>query len=464
MTNWIPDIKDRIGPLYRVIADALGDDVAAGRLPPGTRLPTHRDLAFRLGVTVGTVTRAYAEAEKRGLIGGEVGRGTFVQGQTAPPAADTPDWPVRVAPSAVMLTTILPEQNDAARALSTTLAELATSNDLASLVGYAPHAGSESHRRAAVEWMERRHRLRASPDDVLLATGAQNATAVALAALTRPGDVILTERLTNYGLKVLCPTLGLHLEGVAMDEEGLAPDAFDAACRRWGPKALYTVPTLHNPTAIVTPTERRREIVAIARRYDVTIMEDDVFGFLVDDATPYHALASDITVYITSLSKSVIAGLRVGYIAAPSALVSRMEATARALHYSIPALPLEVASRWIADGTADRLADHQVEEARVRQQLARRILPPEATLGDANAQHLWLELPDPWRNDEFVLEARRRAVQILPADTFVLGRAGAPHAVRLSLCTPESRGELERGLRVLASVLAGPQTARLSVV
>lgn len=464
MTSWTPDIKDRVGPLYRVIADALGDDVAAGRLKAGARLPTHRDLAFRLGVTVGTVTRAYTEAEKRGLIGGEVGRGTFVLGQAPTPPSESPDWPVRVAPQAVILTTILPEQNEAASALQSTLAELSRSNDLAALVGYAPHAGSLEHRKAAADWMERRHRLRVSPDDVLLATGAQNATAVALAALTRPGDVVLTERLTNYGLKVLCPTLGLHLEGTAMDEWGMTPDALDAACRRWGPKVLYTVPTLHNPTAIVTPTERRKEIVEIARRYDVTIMEDDVFGFLVDDATPYHALAPDISVYITSLSKSVIAGLRVGHIAAPSACVSRMEATSRALQYSIPALPLEVASRWIADGTADRLADHQAAEARARQRLARSILPPELAFGDANAQHLWLELPDPWRNDEFVLEARRRAVQILPADTFVLGRAGAPHAVRLSLCAPDNRVELERGLRVLASVLAGPQTARLSVV
>jgi DNA-binding transcriptional MocR family regulator len=464
MTNWTPDLQGRVGPRYRVIADAIADDVAGGRLTAGTRLPTHRDLAYTLGVTVGTITRAYAEAEKRGLIGGEVGRGTFVLGQVQPPVVDSPDWPVSVSPSAVILTTILPEQNDAIQALQTTLAELAASNDLASLVTYAPHAGFPAHRAAGAEWMQRWHRLNATPDEVVLATGAQNATAVALGALLRPGDVILTERLTNYGLKVLCPTLSAHLEGIAIDDDGIVPEAFDAACRRTGARLLYTVPTLHNPTATVMSVERRKEIIAIARRFDVTIVEDDVFGFLVDDAVPFRALAPDIAIYLTSLSKSVIAGLRIGYIVASASLVSRLEATARALHYSVPALPAEVASRWIGNGMADRMAERQRAEARHRQRMARSILPVEYVRGNANAQHLWLELPEPWRNEEFVAEARRRSVQVLPAETFIVGRGSAPHAVRLSLCTPEHRTDLERGLQTLAQVLAGPLTARLSIV
>lgn len=465
MTSWTPDLSGRAGPRYRAIADVLGDDIAGGRLAPGARLPTHRDLAYQLGVTVGTITRAYAEAEKRGLIGGEVGRGTFVLGQTQQaPVPDSPDWPTRRAPSDVVLTTIMPEQNDAIDALGPTLSEIAASNVLASMIAYTPHAGLPAHRAAGADWMARWHRLHVAPDEVVLATGAQSATAVALAALTRPGDIVLTERLTNYGLKVLCSTIGLHLEGIAIDEDGLLPEAFDAACRRLGPKVLYTVPTLHNPTAIVMPEARRLEIIAIARRFDVTIVEDDVFGFLVTEARPFRALAPDIAIYLTSLSKSVAAGLRVGYLATPAAFLHRLETAARALHYSVPALPAEVASRWIANGTADRMAERQVAEAKIRQRLARSILPIGAVSGHENSQHLWLELPDPWRNDDFVAEARRRSVQVLPADTFVVGRASAPHAVRLSLCTPEDRADLERGLQTLASVLAGPQTARLSIV
>jgi len=464
MTNWTPDLQGRAGPRYRVIADVLADDVTYGRLTPGTRLATHRDLAFRLGVTVGTVTRAYAEAEKRGLIGGEVGRGTFVLGQTPPTPLETPDWPVSLSPSAVVLTTILPEQNGAAQALAQTFSELATSNDLADMVSYAPHAGFPAHRAAGAEWIRRWHRLESTPSEVVLATGAQNATAVVLSTIMRPGDVILTERLTNYGLKVMCPTLSIHLEGVAYDDNGLLPEAFDAACRRTGARVLYTVPTLHNPTASIMPLERRKEIIAVARRFDVTIVEDDVFGFLTDDALPFRALAPDRAIYLTSLSKSVIAGLRIGYIVAPSSLVSRLEATARALHYSTPALPAEVASRWINNGTADRMAEHQRSEARARQKMARAILPRELIGGDDSAQHLWLELPEPWRNEEFVAETRRRSVQILPAETFIVGRGSAPHAARLSLCTPEHRNDLERGLNILADVLSGPVTARLSIV
>ena len=464
VTNWTPDLSDRPGPRYRAIADALADDVASGRLPAGTRLPTHRDLAYRLGVTVGTITRAYAEAERRGLIGGEVGRGTFVQGPRFTPQPDPLSWQRRTEAAAVNMTVIKPEQQASERALAATLTAIATSGNLASLIDYAPHAGLPAHRAAAAQWMARRHRVSASPDSVLITTGAQNGIAVALAAVARPGDVVLTERLTAYGTRTLGATLGLHLEGVALDDHGLMPDALDAACRRLAPKALYMVPSLQNPTASVMPAERRAETAAICRRYGVTILEDDVFGFLLADAKPIQTIAPDITIYITSLSKSVAAGLRVGYVVAPPALAAQLEAAARALHYAAPALPAEVATRWIQDGQADRFAEAERTENAARQELARGILPASVICGDPAAQHLWLALPEPWRREDFVAEAKRRGVVITGADIFAVGRASAPHAVRVGLCMPRTREEVVRGLTALADALASPVSASMSIV
>ncbi len=467
MTNWTPDLAGRTGPLYRNIADALADDVASGALAVGTRLPTHRDLAFRLGVTVGTVTRSYAEAEKRGLIGGEVGRGTFVQGQRPAAVPLTANWaPALTAgdPDLVNMTTIRPEHAVAVQMLGPTMAAIAASGQVASLLGYAPHAGLPGHRAAGAAWLERQHRVAARPDSILLTTGAQNAMAVALAAAARPGDVVLAERLTNIGVKTLAATQGYHLEGVAIDDHGLIPDAFDSACRRLGPKALYLVPTMHNPTAVVMPAARRREIAAIARRHSVILIEDDVFGFMVPDALPIQSIAPDITLYVTSLSKSVSAGLRVGYVVAPPELRSRVEAAIRALQYSAPALPAEVASRWIQDGTADRIAEAQRAEDLARQQLARAILPHGVVYGHPAAQHIWLVLPEPWRREDFVAEARRRGVIVTGADAFAVGRTSAPHAVRIGLCNPGTRDEAARGLRAIADSLEAPASAMLSIV
>ncbi len=469
MTLWVPDLAGRTGPRYRAIADALADDIVHGRLPAGTRLPTHRDLAYRLGVTVGTVTRAYAEAEQRGLIGGEVGRGTFVQDSRRSTANNPLSWhrpPESSLPesSVIDMTTITPFQTAAEAAIRQTLMAIATSNMAETLLAYPPHAGLAAHRIAAAQWLARQHRVTASPDSILLCTGVQNAMAVAMMAMLRPGEVILTERLTNYGMRALATTVHLHVEGVALDDYGLIPDSLDAACRRLAPKVLYTVPTLQNPTASVMPRARREEVVAICRRYGVTIIEDDIFGFLVKDAAPIQTIAPDITVYLSGVSKSIAAGLRVGYMVAPPALVGRLESTIRALHYSAPSLPSEVVTRWISDGHADRLAELQRVEGAARQALARAALPASAVCGHPAGLHLWLMLPEPWRSDEFVTETRRRGVAVIGSDAFTVARSGAPHAVRIGLCMPRTHDEVARGAGILADTLANPVGAALSIV
>ncbi|MBI1206936.1 MAG: aminotransferase class I/II-fold pyridoxal phosphate-dependent enzyme [Azospirillum sp.] len=454
MTSWLPQISDREGPRYRAIADALAEDVGHGRLGPGTRLPTHRDLAYQLGVTVGTITRAYAEAERRGLVGGEVGRGTFVRGAPEKAPATEPFWQPPSEPSVINLAVCLPHSPGVEQAIASAVASLAESGRLGNLLGYSPHGGLPAHRAAGAQWLARQHRAIGAPEQIVVTLGAQNAMAVAFAAIARAGDTIVTERLTYHGMKAVASTLGLQLEGVAIDEHGLIPEHFEQVCRRSAPRALYTVPTLHNPTAAISPVERRAEIVEIARHYDVTIVEDDVFGFLAPNAPPpIQTMAPDITVYLTSLSKSIAAGLRVGYLLAPLSVIPRVEAAMRALQYSAPPLLAELASRWILDGSADRFAQTQRTEALARQALARDLLPPATVGGDAAAQHLWLNLPEPWRREDFVHELRRRGVSVTGADAFVVGRVSAPHAVRLGLCMPRSREELAHGLGIIAATL-----------
>jgi len=476
MTSWQPQLSPEQGPRYRAIADALADDIASGRLKVGERLPTHRELAFALGVTVGTVTRAYAEAERRGLIGGEVGRGTFVR---SPREADTsacvgPGFdpldqsflPVPNPAGPIDLAMCQPPSPGVDRAIAAAVAGLAESGQLAQFLGYTEHGGMPNHRAAAALWLARQHRVEARPEQILITMGAQNGMAVALATVARPGDTVLTERLTYHGMKAVTATLGLNLEGVAFDHEGLIPEAFEHACRRTGVRALYIVPTLHNPTTIIMSAERRHAIAEIARHYNVIIIEDDVFGFLVPDAPPaLQTLAPDVTIYLSSLSKSIAAGLRIGYLVAPLPLVARAEANARALNYSAPALMAGLSSRWILDGTADRFAETQREEARARQALARRLLPPGSVSHSPEAaHHLWLTLPEPWRREEFVHVMRQRGVALTGADVFAVGRGTVPHAVRLGLCTPASREEVARALTMISETLSQHVGAALIIV
>ncbi|QSQ24999.1 PLP-dependent aminotransferase family protein [Pyxidicoccus parkwayensis] len=467
MTSWTPQLRGRDGPLYRVIADALAADIDEGRLAPGTRLPTHRELAEKVGVTVGTVTRAYAEAERRGLIGGEVGRGTFVRHRDAPrhlpaPAPDTGDdalvelglnWPTT------------PPGDPAGTALRKTLDALQRSPRLSELLDYQPPTGLLAHREAGAAWLSR-FGLEAAQEQVVVCSGGQHAMEVALTALTRPGDTVLAEALTYPGLKVLANRLHLHLHGVAMDEHGLKPDALEAACRT-GAKVLFCLPNLQNPTGSVMPEERRRRIASVARKHGLTVVEDDAYGLLLDRRPPpLCTLLPESGWFIGGVSKLLAPGLRIGYLAVPAGTgTERLAETAALAVRMTPPLMAEVADRWVNDGTADELVVRRRREALERLELAREVLGDRVPKSlRAPTYHLWLNLPTGWRAESFTAQARRHGVSVTSSEVFTVGPATAPAAVRVCLGTPRTRASLEKGLRRLCETLEGGPEPLASIV
>jgi len=463
VTLWTPDLTKRAGPRYRAIADALADDVRAGRLKEGTRLPTHRDLAGTLRVTVGTVSRAYSEAERRGLIKGEVGRGTFVR-RDRPEPLDF-GMQTREGPSLIDLSLNFPVSEAEDKLLKKGLLELARDRRLERLLEYLPHAGLHRHREAGAAWVARAG-LEARPEQIIVCNGAQHALAIALMALASPGDVVLAEALTYPVFKTLAALLHLKVVGLPLDDEGLRPDAFEAACKGGAAKFLYCIPTIQNPTATVMPESRRRKIAAIAQAHDVTILEDDIYGLLSKGRPlPLARHAPERTVYVTSLSKTLAPGLRIGFLAAPSRLVDRMVPALGATTWMAAPLMAELAARLIDDGTADALLERKRKEAAARQGMAARILAPLlATPADPHSYHLWFRLPEPWRGEDFASRARQRGVAVNPGEVFAAGAAKAPAAVRVCLGAARSRAQLEKGLLILRETLEGAQHGGLAVV
>jgi DNA-binding transcriptional MocR family regulator len=467
MTSWVPDLTGYDGPRYRALADALAGDVRDGRLAAGSRLPTHRDLAWKLGVTVGTVSRAYAEAERRGLIAGEVGRGTFVR-SPADAAAMTmmpPDSLGKAAdPDFIDLTINRPVAAGEKGAMAAALQELVAEPELAALLDYQAPAGRLEDRIAGAEFL-RSCGLATAPEQVVVTAGGQHAMACVIGALTRPGDSLAVEALTYPGLRALASLMHLRLVPIAIDEQGLMPDSLDAACRAAPIRALYTMPTLHNPTTATLPTARREAVAELAERHDLALIEDDVYGFLLDPPPPppLAHYAPERGFYITSASKSLMPALRVGYVHAPKAQVERLAAAIRATIYSAPPLMARIVARWITDGTVERLTREKRVETRRRNGIARRILAGAALTADPAASHTWLTLPEPWRADDFVAAARRRGVGIIPAAAFAIIRQ-PPEAVRICLGTQATTEGIERALARLAELLASPPERYLSVV
>ncbi len=450
MTIWTLRLEGRKGPRYRAIAEAIAEDVAAGELRIGSRLPTHRELADRIGVTVGTVSRAYAEAARRGLVSGEVGRGTFVRsGAESAVDPSESDSPVDLSQNHPPDPVGQPQR----AALLRALASLTARADAGRLLDYPAAGGNAADREAGASWIGRAG-VEASPEHVLVCTGSQHGLTVVLATQLEPGDVLLTESLTYAGLKAVAGLLHLRLKGLPVDAEGLRPEALEEACRQGGAKALYLIPTLHNPTTAVMPDARRREIAAIARAHGLAIVEDDVHGLLPRERPrPIAALAPERSYYLTSTSKTLAPGLRIAYVLAPPGMVVRLAASLRATTWAVAPLMAAVASAWIRDGTADALVAARREEARERQAIALERLAGAEVETKPEAYYLWLRLPEPWRGDAFASEARARGVLVTPAEAFAVGRAPVPHAVRLCLGAARTRVELSRGLDAVAGLL-----------
>ncbi len=453
MTIWSPSIPPEADPKYVALVDALAHDIETGRLLPGDRLPTHRQLAVRLGIALGTVSRAYAAAERRGLVSGEVGRGTFVrggEGGAEEGAVEDED------PSLIDLSKSRLARAPGDDSLRRALENLARRADLEPLLDfYQPAAGMARHRAAGAAWVQRAG-VDADPGRVIVTSGAQHGAVAVLASLTRPGEVVLTEELTYTGVKALASLLHLQLQPLALDRHGMRPDAFAEACRTGTPRALLCMPTLQNPTGRTMPLERRRQIAAIAAEHDVALVEDDVYGFLPDTPLPpLAALAPSLTYYITSTSKSLAPGLRLGYVVAPAGKVERVAGIIRASTWLTSPLLAELATQWIEGGGADEVVAWKREETAERQAMAQRILGPWLTGIAGGGFNLWVPLPDPWRTEEFVAQARGRGVIVSPSEEFVVGRESAPHAVRVCVGAGLGRERLEDGLRRLAELLRG---------
>ncbi|HEY0384955.1 MAG TPA: PLP-dependent aminotransferase family protein, partial [Pyrinomonadaceae bacterium] len=267
MTIWTPDLSNLDKPRAQTIVEALADDIETGQLKPGTRLPTHRELADRLNVAIGTVTRAYLLAQRRGLITGEIGRGTFVRAGGAINHLSASGEDTSIID--LSKNRVIRDARDPI--IAEMLTALGKSPDLNPLLDfYQPAEGALRHRAAGAAWLSREG-FSVHPDQVLVCSGAQHAMFVALSTLTEPGDTVLTEQVSYPGIKALANLLRLQLHGLPVDEQGLQPDGFAAACRARLGKVLYCIPTLQNPTATVMPESRRREIAQLAREHDVTI-------------------------------------------------------------------------------------------------------------------------------------------------------------------------------------------------
>ncbi len=460
-TNLLAPNSTAPGPRYRALADRICAAVDAGDLAPGEKLPPVRDLAFALKISPGAVARAYRLGQERGVLEATVGSGTYVRGSMRAPEFAFAGITAARDPGMIDL-----RGNQAADVGQEAEIGAALERILRRWVGRPPLLG---YRRREDDpeflsilsgWLVQAG-VPAAPDRLIVTTGAQAGVVAVLSLLGRGGaGVVLTDTTSYPGFRDGAAMLGERMEPIASDGEGVQPDALDAACARLRPDAILLSPTLHNPTLATMGPARRAAVVAVARRHGVQIVEDDVYGRLMEPTpTPLAALAPDLVWHVTSFSKCVAAGLRVGLILAPEGRAEAGMRAYQAFAHQNPWISAALATELVATGEAEAIRKRVAAETSRRAARAAALLGPYGARTHPAASFAFLPLGEEWSAGEFVAAAAAEGVLVPPAASYRVGRNGAVFA-RIALSGRAAPETVEEGLMRLARVLAaGPDPA-----
>lgn len=450
MTNWVPSAASLSRPAYLSLAEQFARAIESGELASGSRLMPHRKLADQLGLSVQTVSRAYEELTRRGLVQGEIGRGSFVLGPGT--EARQPYLPERQGEMIDL--SILKPVVDVMHMdrMREGFAWLAENMAVSSALSFRPNVVMPHHRIIAAGWLNRLG-VEADSTGVMLTNGVTPALTTAIMSVVPPGSGLAAESLTHHTLRPLCTYLGVHLEGVVMDVHGMSPAALDEVARKGLIRAVYLQPNVINPPAGMMPEERRAELAEVARRYDLAIIENDVLNIMIPDRAPAIArIAPERTLYICGFTKITVPGLRLAYLYAPPRHATAVANRHLVASWMATAPMADLLSHWIKDGTVVELAERQAAALAERHAIAAEALGGWMPACHPNSMHLWINIPEAWTEEMFVAHGRLLHVAVAPGSAFSASEKGKTQAVRIALGSAKP-DDLRRGLTTIADML-----------
>ena len=432
-----------------------------GHLVDGAKLPPQRNLAFDIGVTIGTISRAYALLHERGLVSGEVGRGTYVLSRkdiTAQAANDpvtiglSGSRPFTAPPGKIRFdSTAAPDIGQSAQ-LARLMAEIGTecSSEIASYTRSFPDHWYE----AGARWLSYGN-WRPSPEVIVPTLGAHAGIMAILTAITNPGDRIIFEHMTYSQVSRAVGLVGRRTALVESDGDGIIPEDFERVCVQQHPKVAFIMSSAQNPTLATLPFDRRKAIADIAHKHSVWLIEDNLYGAMDKKEIPLIAeLAPDRTFVVDGLSKAVAAGVRGGWVACPPHFAQRVRVAHKMMTGGLPFLLAEICARLVMSGAADEIWQACRREINAREAEARKILSGHDFRSNTDIPFLWLKLPEPWLSATFKNAALNEGVLIDDEDEFKAGRSEkTSHRVRIGFSSPESLNEVTNGLKVIRGLL-----------
>lgn len=420
--SWKPKLEKTNKPIYLSLADQLEKDIANGVLLPGTKLPPQRELADFLDINVSTISRAFKVCEKKGLLSGAIGSGTFVSYDVNANIFMTPDHVSHL----VEMGSMMPETEAVSKGkIIELLQKMIAEPDFEKLLQYGSLEGRAWQREAAV-----------------------------LAGLFQPGDKIGTDPLTYPGIKSAAKMLGIQLVPIKHENNEISEEGLLYACKNENIKGVYIIPNYQNPTTHIMSEDCRRMIARTAKEKNLIVIEDGINSLLMEKPlSAVAAYATEKTIYIVSMSKSVAPALRLAYIATPKHYMNDLKTALYNINISQSMFLMELASRMIASKNVDKLVDERRQRIRKRNALVNKYLEGYEIMGDDEVIFRWLILPEGIEAEQFQDKALKKGVKVYTAERFTVGNTKPIEAVRLAVAAPESSEELEKGLKILKELL-----------
>tara|TARA_R110002110_G_scaffold26480_3_gene97285 strand:- start:738 stop:2144 length:1407 start_codon:yes stop_codon:yes gene_type:complete len=460
-TIWQPELSIATGPKYKAVVAAIRAAITTGDLAVGDKLPPVRDLAWKLGITPGTVARAYTILTDEAVLVAEVGRGTFV----ATPMRDVPYVPIEIDAVAHnsprdmhrvnLFSPVLPSIGQA-ELIKDLLGQVAK-NPASGMMHYPTRNSAIPAREAALKWLSGTPLGSLSAEDIVMTLGGQHGIFLVLqAVLSGRRPTVLVEELAYPGFRRAAELLRADVVAVAMDADGVIPDALDAAARGGDAQVFCTSPEVHNPTVAKTPVARREALVAVARTHGLQILEDDCYRMGSKRDVSYRMLAPDLGWYVSSIAKTLTPAVRLGFAVAPKGKTTALRRAKEHGFFGLPTPMLDLAALLLGDPRVNDLTARARDIYGQYIQIAADTLHGYDVKWRSDVPFLWLTLPHGWRAVAFCQAAEAADVPVRPAEEFAGRDARVRHKVRLAINAGVSIESFSAALQRLRDVLDNP--------
>lgn len=447
--TWRPRKDQLTRPFYQSLVDQMKVDIKKGKLLPGTKLPPQRELADYLDVSFSTITRAYQLSQKQGLTYGRVGQGTFIAGNVNSPLVISRQG----STDQVAELGFVASFESTNRLATKTIKAVANESQLTALLNYESPTGLASHKAAATRYLNRIG-MGANPQNTVITSGGENGLVIALFSLFQPGDRIAVDQFTYANLIKIAHLHQLTLVPIAGDQNGMKPEALRQICQNQLIRGIYLMPDYTNPTCITMPEQRRHDLAAIIRQFQLILIEDDYLSFLnlfrYQPLTKLSSLLPNQSVYIASMSKPLVSGLRIGFMRFSDQFKDRLQPAIFSLNVKTSSLDAEIVTRLLENGQGNKIMLEKVHLMRQANKIYNQVFGIKSgPTGFFRCLPINCPLAGP-QVDQFFINHQLR---VFHSERFAVGRNAGRHFLRVALAAIDDPNELRTQLVKLKDLL-----------